>query len=486
MKITLRDPSLLRTNLYINGEWRVPLDGRRIPVFDPASGSWIAEIAHASERDIEEAIQVAYRSWQSWKNTLAKERGKLLRQWGEAMLQHKEDLGMIITREQGKPLREAVGEIIYAAQYLLFYAEEAVRTYGDIIPTPFDGARLLVLKQPVGPVGIITPWNFPVAMFVRKAAAALAAGCTCVIKPDERTPLSAYAVMELAHRIGFPAGVLNMLTGDPPQIGEMLATHPHIRKISFTGSTATGRLLMQWAAKVPKPVTLELGGNAPFIVFDDADIPSAVEGLIASKFRNSGQTCICVNRVFVHRRIAADFKKTLAAKLEALQIGPGVQNPDVGPLIDDKAYAKVEHLVDDAVQRGAELSCQLFEPHSRGLFYPPTIIAEVQPEMDIFRTEIFGPVISLIPFDDTAQVIQMANDTEYGLAAYFYTNNPGRIWTIAEALEYGMVGINTGRISTPHAPFGGVKASGFGREGSKYGIEEYLVTKYLNWSGLKS
>ena len=478
----LSDKSLMKTGNFIAGEWLPATDeNTQIPVINPADGQVVARVFKASKQLCEKAIASAKIAFTDWRNSSPKKRTNVLQAWNALLHQHKRDLALIMTMEQGKPLGEAEGEIKYAASYLEYYAEEVKRIKGDILPAPDRSSKIIVAKEPVGVVGIITPWNFPVAMFVRKLAPALAAGCTCIVKPDERTPLSALAVMELGRRAGIPPGVVQMITGDPPEIGACLATHPDVAKLSFTGSTRVGKHLMALAASTVKRLSLELGGNAPFIVFSDADIPAAVEGLIASKFRNTGQTCVCVNRVFVHEDIHDAFVSILKEKVKELRIGSGLEGCDVGPMIDEQAMNKVERLVQDACQRGAEVCCggqrMALGPH----YYEPTVLSGVTREMDIFKEEIFGPVVSITSFTETEEVIRMANDTPYGLASYVYSKDASVIWRITEALEYGMVGVNTGSISTAWAPFGGVKQSGFGREGSAYGMDEYLQLKYINW-----
>jgi succinate-semialdehyde dehydrogenase/glutarate-semialdehyde dehydrogenase len=401
------------------------------------------------------------------------------------MLAHADDLALILTSEQGKPLAEAKGEIAIAAAYVEWFAEEAKRVYGDVIPTMANDRRLVVVKEPVGVCAAITPWNFPSAMITRKVSPALAAGCTVVIKPAEATPLSAFALAELADRAGFPAGVLNVVTGDAPSIGGEMCANPIVRKISFTGSTEVGRLLMKQAAPTIKKISLELGGNAPFIVFDDADLDAAAEGAIVSKYRNAGQTCVCANRFFVHEKVYDAFAQKLAVKVGALKVGRGTE-PGVtqGPLINADAIAKVEEHLADAKARGAKVAIGGTRHALGGTFYRPTVLTGVTPDMQIFREETFGPVAPLIAFKDDAEVVELANRSEFGLASYFYSRDIGRIWRVAEALEYGMVGVNTGLITTEVAPFGGMKQSGLGREGSKYGIEEFVEVKYICFGGV--
>ncbi len=478
----LQDKELLRTGNFIDGKWVDPVERADITVFNPATGEEVARVYKAGEEDLECAVKSAAGRFKEWRNSPVNVRTRILRKWSELLHRHKEDLAIIMTTEQGKPLHEATGEIKYAASYLEYYAEEVKRIEGDILPSPFQQSKILVLKQAVGVVGIITPWNFPAAMFVRKLAPALAAGCTCIVKPDERTPLTALAVMELGRRAGLPPGVVNMVTGDPPEIGAILATHKDIAKLSFTGSTRVGKILTRLASDSVKRLSLELGGNAPFIVFADTDLNAAVEGLIASKFRNAGQTCICVNRVFVESTILQAFVDILKEKVLGLRVGPGMEGCDVGPVIDRKAIEKLDRLVQEARSKGADLCCGGTVMEYGEQFYAPTILNSVTPDMDIFKEEIFGPIVSISSFETEEEAIRMANNTSYGLASYLFTQDAGRIWRVTEALEYGMVGVNTGTISTAWAPFGGVKQSGFGREGSKYGIEEYLQLKYINWS----
>ncbi len=475
----LQDKSLFHTDLFIDGKWQST--EKHFSVSNPANRTQLAEVAFANETEIDDAIRAAHRAFVAWKKVDVAQRAKVLSRWCGLLHENKEDLGRLMNMEQGKPYREAVGEIKYAASYLEYYSEEAKRIKGDLLSSPFANAHTLVLKQPVGVVGIITPWNFPAAMFIRKVAPALAAGCTCVVKPDERTPLTAYAIMELGRRAGLPPGVVNMITGDPPEIGKRLATHPKVAKISFTGSTQVGKLLMRWASGTVKRISLELGGNAPFIVFSDADLEEAVKGLMLSKFRNSGQTCICVNRVFVHASVIKPFAVLLEKAIHALKVGDSITDYDLGPLIDESAVHKVDRLVRGACDAGAHLCCGGKRLKPDQLFYAPTVLKGVTPDMDIFKEEIFGPVVTLIPFEAEEEVLEMANNTPYGLASYFYTRDAGRIWLISKELEYGMVGVNTGSISTAWAPFGGIKQSGFGREGSAYGMEEYLQIKYVNW-----
>ncbi|MCY1418001.1 Succinate-semialdehyde dehydrogenase [NADP(+)] GabD [compost metagenome] len=426
------------------------------------------------------AIEAANAALEGWRAKTAKERAQILRRWFELLLEHEDDLAQLMTFEQGKPLHEALGEIRYAASFIEWFAEEGKRIYGDVIPSPSADKRLLVIKQGIGVCAAITPWNFPAAMITRKAAPALAAGCTLVIKPANETPFSALALVELAERAGVPAGVINVVTGDAPAIGAQLTGHPLVRKLSFTGSTPVGRLLMGQCAETIKKVSLELGGNAPFIVFEDADIEAAVEGALVAKYRNAGQTCVCVNRFYVHDAVYERFTARFVERVSELAVGHGTAGgTQIGPLITDKAVAKVQSLIDDATGKGAELLLG-GKPHALGgNFFEPTVLGGIRPGMDLLQDEIFGPVAALVRFSSDAEVIELANDTLYGLAAYFYSRDIARVFKVAERLEYGMVGVNTGLISNEVAPFGGVKQSGLGREGSKYGIEDYLEIKYL-------
>lgn len=475
----LKDKSLLKNQCLINGEWINSAINKVIDVTNPYNSEKIAQVPHLGALQIEDAINAAQKAFNNWKKIPVLEKTGLLKKWLQLINENLDDLASIMVLEQGKPLKEAIGEINYAASYIEFYAEEAKRISGDILPSPFPGARVFVLKQPVGVVGIITPWNFPVAMMARKIAPALACGCTCVIKPDERTPLSAFAFMQLAIRAGIPKGVLNVVTGNPTEIGEILTSNPIVRKISFTGSTQVGKKLMRDSADNVKRITLELGGNAPFIVFDDADIDEAVEGLMISKFRNNGQTCVCANRIFVQNKILDKFTEKLKNKVKTLKVGNGFDNVDIGPLINKEAMNKIIRLITDA-QAKEGIVCQGGKTHALGgTFFEPTILSNINASMDIFNEEIFGPIVSIVPFSTEEQVIKLANSTKYGLASYFYAKDMAKIWRVAEELEYGMVGINRGGISSAWVPFGGVKESGMGREGSKYGINDYINIKYL-------
>jgi succinate-semialdehyde dehydrogenase/glutarate-semialdehyde dehydrogenase len=478
MKLT--DAALLQTQAFVNGQWIEADGGERFPVRDPATGELLAEVASLGAVETGRAIAAAQVAQQSWQARPAKERSQILRAWHDAMIANLEDLALLMTREQGKPLAEARGEIRYAASFIEWFAEEAKRINGDIAPHPEAGKRITVFKQPVGVCAAITPWNFPAAMITRKAAPALAAGCAIIIKPAEQTPLSALALAELAKRAGVPDGVLQVVTGNARAIGGALTSSPVVRKLSFTGSTEVGRLLMAQCAPTIKRLSLELGGNAPFIVFDDADLNAAVDGAIAAKYRNSGQTCVCANRFIVQDGIYDAFAQALADKVSALKVGKGTESGVVqGPLIDDDAIAKVEALMTDAQKHGAKVAMGGGRHALGGTFYQPTVLTEATANMRLAREEIFGPVAALFRFQTESQAIEMANDTEFGLAAYLYTRDLSRSWRVTEALEYGMVGLNTGLISNEVAPFGGIKQSGIGREGSRCGIDEYLELKYL-------
>lgn len=476
----LTDPTLLRHATPIGGVWSPADDGDTFPVTDPATGETIARVPAMGTAETRRAIAAAAQAWPAWRALTAAERGGILRRWHALMLDAQEDLAQIMTAEQGKPLAEARGEILYAASFLDWFAEEGQRVYGELIPPHRSDRRLLVMKQPIGVCAAITPWNFPAAMIARKAAAALAAGCTLVVKPAEDTPLSALALAVLAERAGLPAGVLNIVTGAPQAIGAELTANPTVRKLSFTGSTEVGRRLMRQCADTVKRLSLELGGNAPFIVFDDADLEAAVEGAIQSKYRNSGQTCVCANRLLVQSGIHDAFAGRLAERVAGLKVGPGTE-PGVaqGPLIDTAAVAKVEAQIADALAGGARLLTGGHRHPLGGTFFAPTVIAGATPAMRLAREETFGPLAPIFRFATEDEAIALANDTEFGLAAYFYTRDLGRAFRVSEALEYGMVGLNTGLISTAIAPFGGIKQSGFGREGARQGIDEYLESKYL-------
>ena len=482
---SLKDSALLRMQCYVDGAWIDADSGATKAVVNPASGRTIGTVPKCGAAETARAIAAADRAWAAWRDMLAKDRCAIVRKWYELMLAHGDDLALILTTEQGKPLAEANAEIAMGAAYVEWFAEEGKRVYGDVIPTIGNDRRLVVIKQPVGVCAAITPWNFPCSMITRKVAPALAAGCTVVIKPAEATPFSALALAELAHRAGFPPGVLNVLTGKAAHIGGEMCANPTVRKLSFTGSTEVGRLLMKQVAPTIKKISLELGGNAPFIVFDDADLDAAADGAIISKYRNAGQTCVCANRLFVHDKVYDAFAAKLAERVLALKVGPGTE-PGVaqGPLINMDAVAKVEEHVTDATARGARVVTG-GKRHAKGsTFFEPTVLADVKTNMKITHEETFGPVAPLFRFKTEQELIKLANDTEYGLASYFYSRDIGRIWRVAEALEYGIVGINVGIISNEVAPFGGIKESGIGREGSKYGIEDYLEIKYLCIGGI--
>jgi succinate-semialdehyde dehydrogenase/glutarate-semialdehyde dehydrogenase len=481
----LKDPSLLRQQCHVDGQWIAADDGGSMPVIDPATGVPIgtAPVFHAGET--KRAIDAASRALPGWRARTAKERSAILRAWYDLMLAHLDDLALILTTEQGKPLAEAKGEVTIGAAYVEWFAEEAKRIYGDVIPTIGNDRRLVVVKEPVGVCAAITPWNFPCSMITRKVSPALAAGCTVVIKPAEATPFSALALAELADRAGFPPGVLNVITGDAPSIGGEMCANPTVRKVSFTGSTEVGRLLMKQVAPTIKKISLELGGNAPFIVFDDADLDAAADGAIISKYRNAGQTCVCANRFFVHEKVYDAFTRKLSERVRALKVGRGTDaGVTQGPLINADAVSKVEEHLDDAKAHGAKIVTGGKRHALGGTFYEPTVLTGVTSDMLIFREETFGPVAPLIPFGSDAEVVELANRTEFGLASYFYSRDIGRIWRVAEALEYGMVGVNTGLITTEVAPFGGMKQSGLGREGSKYGVEEFVEVKYVCFGGV--
>jgi succinate-semialdehyde dehydrogenase / glutarate-semialdehyde dehydrogenase len=484
-QINLKDPSLLKTTAYIAGKWQTSDDESALEVKNPATGEVIAKIPRMGQHETRRAIEAANKSWPAWRKTTASERSKILRTWHNLMLENADDLALILTTEQGKPLAEAKGEILYAASFLEWFAEEAKRVYGDTIPSPASDKRIVVTKESIGVCAAITPWNFPAAMITRKVGPALAAGCPIIVKPAEATPLSALALAVLAERAGVPPGVFSVVTGDPKAIGAEMTGNPIVRKLSFTGSTAIGRLLMGQCAPTVKKVSLELGGNAPFIVFDDADLDAAVAGAIASKYRNSGQTCVCTNRFYVHDKVYDAFASRLRAAVEQLKVGRGTDDGVTqGPLINEAAVLKVEAHIEDALAKGARIVTG-GKRHALGHgFFEPTVLADVTPAMKVARDETFGPLAPLFRFSSDEEVIALANDTEFGLASYFYSRDIGRVWRVAEALEYGMVGINTGLISNEVAPFGGVKQSGLGREGSLYGIDDYVVIKYLCMGGI--
>ncbi len=481
----LSDAALLKTRAYINGQWADADSGDTLPVTNPATGETIAEVAKCGTAETRRAIEAAEQAQVEWRARSAKERAGILRKWFNLMMEHQEDLAQILTAEQGKPLAEARGEIAYGASYIEWFAEEAKRIYGDTIPQPSDDKRIVVIKQPVGVVACITPWNFPNAMLTRKIAPALAAGCTVVCKPANETPLSAFAFAELAERAGVPAGVINIVAGVTREIGAELTSNPIVRKLTFTGSTEVGKLLMEQCAGTVKRTSMELGGNAPFIVFDDADVDEAVKGAIICKFRNAGQTCVCANRILVQEGIYDEFAEKLMEATGALKLGNGVdEGVNMGPLINEGAANDVLGFVEDAVAKGASVATGGGRSDLGVCYLQPTVLTNVSPDMRVFSEEIFGPVAPLFKFSTEGEAVAMANDTEFGLACYFYSRDVGRIWRVSEALEYGIVGINEGIISNEMAPFGGVKESGQGREGSKYGLDDYLEIKYLCMGGI--
>ena len=483
--LRLEDPSLLRQQCYVNGAWTDAPARATLPVHNPATGAPLGTVPAFDAASTERAVAAAHSAFPAWAAKTAKERATLLRRWNDLILQNADDLATLMTAEQGKPLAESKGEIAYAASFVEWFAEEAKRVYGDVIPGHQADKRILVLRQPVGVVAAITPWNFPAAMITRKVAPALAAGCTVVCKPATQTPFSALALAELAHRAGIPAGVLNVVTGPAREIGGVLTGDARVRKLSFTGSTEIGKLLMAQCAKTMKKVSLELGGNAPFIVFDDADLDAAVAGAIASKYRNTGQTCVCANRLLVQQGVYEAFTAKLVAAVSQLRVGDGLSGAtEQGPLIDASALRKVEEHIADATSKGARIATGGKRHALGGTFFEPTVLTGVTPAMMVAREETFGPVAACFSFNSEQEAIEMANDTEYGLAAYLYTRDLARSWRVSEALEYGIVGLNTGLISTEVAPFGGVKESGTGREGSKYGILDYTEIKYVCVGGV--
>ncbi|WP_349255007.1 NAD-dependent succinate-semialdehyde dehydrogenase [Roseateles caseinilyticus] len=472
--------ALLRSQCWLEGRWVDAADGTTLAVINPATGECLGQVPRMGLDETRRAVAAAERALGPWRERTAEERALLLRRWSELVMAHQDELALIMTREQGKPMPEARGEIAYAASYIDWFAEEARRVYGDIIPSPWGDRQLLAVKEPVGVCAAITPWNFPAAMITRKVAPALAAGCTMIVKPASQTPLSALALARLAEEAGIPGGVLQVLTGSAAAIGGELTRSPVVRKLSFTGSTEVGRALAAQCAPTLKKLSLELGGNAPFIVFDDADLDAAVQGVIASKYRNTGQTCVCTNRILVQEAVAEAFADKLVQAVKALKVGDGTE-PGVtqGPLIDDAALENVEELVADALAQGARLLAGGRRHPLGRSFYEPTLLADVNPRAKLATEEIFGPVAPLFRFDTEEDALHMANDTEFGLAAYFYSRDLARVWRVSRRLEYGMVGINSGIISTAVAPFGGIKQSGYGREGSRHGIDEYLHLKYL-------
>ncbi len=485
MSLSLSDSTLFRTECYINGQWCSAESSARLAIKNPATGDVIAEVAKVGAEETRRAIEAAETAMSAWRAVPAKQRASILRNWFNLVMENQEDLARIMTVEQGKTLAESRGEVAYGASYIEWFAEQAKRIDGDVIPAPGPDKRIVCIKQPVGVCAAITPWNFPNAMITRKAAPALAAGCTIVIKPASETPLSALALAELAERAGIPAGVLNVVVGSSSEIGGELTSNPVVRKLSFTGSTPVGKLLEAQCAATMKKTSMELGGNAPFIVFDDADIDAAVQGALISKYRNSGQTCVCSNRLLVQASIAEEFTARLAKATAELTLGNGLEEGvNLGPLVNEQAVADVDSLVKQTVAAGATLIMGGAPSALGPCFYAPTILTNVTPEMAVFRNEIFGPVAPIVTFNDEAEAIALANDTEFGLASYFYTRDIGRVWRVAEDLEYGIVGINEGIISNEMAPFGGVKESGSGREGSKYGMDDYLEIKYMLMGGL--
>lgn len=487
MTLKLNRPDLLKSQCLINGQWIDADSSEQMQVLNPSTGETVGMMARCGTAETRRAIEAAQARQLEWQATPAALRSTYLRRWYDLMLEHQDDLAAILTAEQGKPLSEAKGEIAYGAAYVEWFAEEAKRIYGDVIPAPDADKRIVCIRQPVGVVGCITPWNFPNAMLARKLAPALAAGCTVVCKPANETPLSAYAMVALAADAGIPDGVINVISGITSEIGAEITSHPAVRKVSFTGSTEVGKLLIQSCATTVKRTSMELGGNAPFIVFDDADIDSAVEGAMISKFRNAGQTCVCSNRLLVQDGIFDEFSSRLTERVKALKVGDGTE-PDVviGPLINDKASDNVLAMIDDAVGNGATVLAGGQRASAGGRFVEPTVLSDCTSNMQVFKDEIFGPVAPLFRFSTEDEAIEMANNTEVGLACYFYSRDVGRIWRVAEALEYGIVGINEGAVSNPAAPFGGIKESGQGREGSKYGLDDYTEIKYMCMGGIAS
>ncbi len=485
IKMHIKDQSLFRQQCYIGGEWVNADSGDTLDVTNPASGSVIGTVPKMGAAETARAIDAAETAFQSWRQQTAKQRSACLKKLAELMLENEDDLAKLMTIEQGKPLAESRGEVAYAASFFEWFAEEGKRIYGDVIPHHLPDRRIVVIKEPIGVCAAVTPWNFPSAMITRKAGPALASGCTIVIKPASSTPYSALALCELAERAGIPAGVINVVTGASGQIGGELTSNPTVRKLSFTGSTEIGKVLMKQCAESVKKVSLELGGNAPFIVFEDADIDEAVTGAMLSKYRNAGQTCVCANRILVHEAVYDEFAEKLGAAVSQMQVGDGLEDgTEVGPLIDVAAVEKVEAHINDAVAKGAEVAVGGGRHSRGGTFFEPTVIKHVNLNMDVSNEETFGPLAPLFKFGSDEEAVEMANATEFGLAAYLYSRDIGRVWRMSEALEYGIVGINTGIISTEVAPFGGVKESGIGREGSKYGVEDYVEIKYLCIAGI--
>lgn len=487
--IKLDNPRLLRTQSYINGQWVGADDGSLFPVDNPANGKTIAQVANLGANETARAIEAANKAWPAWRALTGKARANILRKWFDLIIANTEDLARLMTIEQGKPIAEARGEVAYGGSFVEWFAEQAKRIMGDTIDAPMPNTRILVLREPIGVCAAITPWNFPNAMITRKVAPALAAGCPVVLKPAEQTPLSALALAELAEQAGIPAGVLNIVTADSDnsiKVGKVLCDSPTVRKLTFTGSTQVGRILMEQCAPTIKKLSLELGGNAPFIVFDDADLDAAVQGALASKYRNAGQTCVCTNRFYVHAKVYDAFSQKLAEAVKSnLRVGEGFEDAvTTGPLIDDAAIAKVKEHVADAISKGAKVLTGGNPDDRGGRFYQPTVLTNVSSDMICMREETFGPVAPIVKFEDDADVIHQANDTEFGLAAYFYSRDIGRIFRTAEALEYGIIGVNAGIISSEVGPFGGVKQSGLGREGSVYGIDDFLEMKYVCLGGI--
>jgi succinate-semialdehyde dehydrogenase/glutarate-semialdehyde dehydrogenase len=483
--LNLKDPSLLRQQAYIDGAWCDAVEGNMITVHNPATGEQLGTVPRMGAQETRRAIDAASAAWPAWRKKTAKERGAILRKWNDLMLENADDLALIMTAEQGKPLAESKGEIAYAASFLEWFAEEGKRVAGDTLASPWPDKRVVVTKEPIGVCAAITPWNFPAAMITRKVGPALAAGCPMVLKPAELTPFSALALAVLAERAGVPKGVFSVLTGDSKAIGGEMTSNPVVRKLSFTGSTAVGRLLMEQCAPTVKKLSLELGGNAAFVVFDDADIDAAVEGAIASKYRNAGQTCVCANRIYVQDGVYEQFAQKLVAAVGKLKVGNGADaGVTQGPLIEEKAVLKVEEHIANALSKGARLLVGGKRHELGHSFFQPTVLADVTAGMQVAREETFGPLAPLFRFKTEDEVVKLVNDTEFGLASYFYSRDIGRVWRVAEAIETGMVGVNTGLISTEVAPFGGVKQSGLGREGSQYGMDDYLVVKYICMGGI--
>ncbi|AVS78665.1 NADP-dependent succinate-semialdehyde dehydrogenase I [Paracidovorax avenae] len=485
--LKLKNPGLLREQAFLDGRWVDADDGGTIDVTNPATGESVARVPRMGAAEARRAIEAANRAWGPWRRRTAKDRAAILRRWNDLMLANADDLAAIMTAEQGKPLAEAKGEITYAASFIEWFAEEGKRVHGDTLASPAADKRIVVLKEPIGVCAAITPWNFPAAMITRKAGPALAAGCPMVLKPASATPLSALALAVLAEEAGVPPGVFSVLTGGSSDIGGEMTSNPLVRKLTFTGSTETGRALMRQSADTIKKLSLELGGNAPFIVFDDADLDAAVQGAIASKFRNAGQTCVCANRIYVQAGVYDAFADKLAEAVRRLKVGNGMdEGVEQGPLIDDAAVKKVQEHLQDAVAKGARILTG-GKPHALGgTFFEPTVLTGATPQMQLSREETFGPVAPLFRFESDEEAVRLANDTEFGLASYFYSRDIQRVWRVAESLEYGIVGINTGLISNEVGPFGGVKQSGLGREGSHYGIDDYVVIKYLCLGGMAS